>query len=117
MKAGVRPSCVHWRIDYFIDEIGENGNGRKGGCYGLMVKPQSLVGSKKHMRMFEIRRTIVAFVFLYLQFPALNGQASHYGPSLDSLNRHPLPQWYSDAKLGFFVHWGFHSVPGWAPLV
>lgn len=27
----------------------------------------------------------------------------------------PLPQWYDDAKLGVFVHWGPYSVPGWAP--
>jgi alpha-L-fucosidase len=26
----------------------------------------------------------------------------------------PLPQWYSDAKLGIFVHWGPYSVPAWA---
>jgi alpha-L-fucosidase len=40
-----------------------------------------------------------------------------YEPTLDSLNHHPLPQWYSDAKLGIFIHWGLYSVPGWAPLV
>ena len=42
--------------------------------------------------------------------------AVHYEPTLESLNRHPLPQWYADAKLGIFVHWGLYSVPGWAPL-
>ncbi|KQP53737.1 alpha-L-fucosidase [Agreia sp. Leaf283] len=26
----------------------------------------------------------------------------------------PTPQWYSDAKLGIFVHWGPFSVPAWA---
>jgi alpha-L-fucosidase len=41
---------------------------------------------------------------------------AHYEPSIDSLNRHPLPQWYADAKLGIFIHWGLYSVPGWAPL-
>lgn len=41
----------------------------------------------------------------------------HYEPTLESLNHHPLPQWYADAKLGIFVHWGLYSVPGWAPLV
>src|SRR5215468_971371 len=41
----------------------------------------------------------------------------HYEPTLDSLNRHFLPQWYADAKLGIFIHWGLYSVPGWAPLV
>lgn len=42
---------------------------------------------------------------------------AHYEPTLDSLNRHPLPEWYRDAKLGIFIHWGLYSVPGWAPLV
>jgi alpha-L-fucosidase len=73
------------------------------------------------MRVFEgceIRRVVVGLVFLCLSFPGLNGQqASHYEPSLDSLNHHPLPRWYADAKLGIFVHWGLYSVPGWAPLV
>lgn len=39
-----------------------------------------------------------------------------YEPTLDSLDRHPLPEWYADAKLGIFIHWGLYSVPGWAPL-
>ncbi|TQM09199.1 alpha-L-fucosidase [Pseudonocardia kunmingensis] len=26
----------------------------------------------------------------------------------------PLPDWYADAKLGIFVHWGAYSVPAWA---
>jgi alpha-L-fucosidase len=39
-----------------------------------------------------------------------------YEPTLSSLNTHPLPQWYADAKLGIFVHWGLYSVPGWAPV-
>ncbi len=43
-------------------------------------------------------------------------QGSTYQPTLESLDRHPLPAWYADAKLGIFVHWGLYSVPGWAPL-
>lgn len=73
------------------------------------------------MRAFEvckIRRVVLRLVFLFLFFPGMNGeQASNYEPSLDSLNHHPLPQWYADAKLGIFVHWGLYSVPSWAPLV
>ena len=38
----------------------------------------------------------------------------HYEAMLDSLRSHPLPDWYQDAKLGIFVHWGLYSVPGWA---
>lgn len=26
----------------------------------------------------------------------------------------PLPEWFRDAKLGIFVHWGAYSVPAWA---
>jgi alpha-L-fucosidase len=66
----------------------------------------------------KTRRIIVGLLFLCLHLPGLRAQhLPHYSPSLDSLNRHPLPQWYADAKLGIFVHWGLYSVPGWAPLV
>ncbi len=41
---------------------------------------------------------------------------AHYQPTLESLDQHPLPQWYAGAKLGIFIHWGLYSVPGWAPL-
>ena len=41
---------------------------------------------------------------------------SHYEATIESLNQHPLPQWFDDAKLGIFIHWGLYSVPGWAPL-
>ncbi len=41
---------------------------------------------------------------------------THYEPTIESLNQHPLPQWYDDAKLGIFIHWGLYSVPGWATL-
>jgi alpha-L-fucosidase len=35
---------------------------------------------------------------------------------LQSLRRHRLPAWWSDAKLGIFVHWTPASVAGWAPV-
>jgi alpha-L-fucosidase len=38
-----------------------------------------------------------------------------YNPTLQSVRQHPVPQWFHDAKLGIFVHWGLYSVPGWAP--
>ncbi|WP_459191122.1 alpha-L-fucosidase [Halosimplex sp. J119] len=39
-----------------------------------------------------------------------------YDPTWESLESHPLPDWYDDAKLGIFIHWGPYAVPGWAPL-
>jgi alpha-L-fucosidase len=41
---------------------------------------------------------------------------AHYQATIQSLDTHRLPQWYDDAKLGIFIHWGLYSVPGWAPL-
>jgi alpha-L-fucosidase len=39
-----------------------------------------------------------------------------YEATLASLDKHRLPKWYDDAKLGIFIHWGLYSVPGWAVL-
>lgn len=37
-----------------------------------------------------------------------------YEPTLKSVNAHPIPKWYDDAKFGIFIHWGLFSVPAWA---
>jgi alpha-L-fucosidase len=42
---------------------------------------------------------------------------TRYEPTWESVGTHPLPEWYDDAKLGVFLHWGLYSVPGWAPQV
>src|SRR6266850_2576491 len=75
------------------------------------------------MLAFQVCRssgTAIILLLCFLVSPCLQGQAqapSHYEASLESLNKHPLPQWYGDAKLGIFIHWGLYSVPGWAPLI
>ncbi len=66
-------------------------------------------------------RRIICLVFLSIAALACAGTSAaqapaHYEPTLESLNQHPLPQWYAGAKLGIFIHWGLYSVPGWAPL-
>ena len=38
-----------------------------------------------------------------------------YLPSLDSVRSHPVPDWFHDAKLGIFIHWGPYSIPAFAP--
>ncbi len=55
--------------------------------------------------------------FAAAQVAGSAGEApKQYEATLASLNRHPLPAWYADAKLGIFIHWGLYSVPGWAPV-
>lgn len=52
----------------------------------------------------------VAFAFVFVFVP----QAQTVEPNWESLNQRPYPQWFSDAKLGIFVHWGLYSVPAYA---
>uniref|UniRef100_A0A3B4WWW1 Alpha-L-fucosidase n=1 Tax=Seriola lalandi dorsalis TaxID=1841481 RepID=A0A3B4WWW1_SERLL len=40
------------------------------------------------------------------------GCGKRYAPNWDSLDARPLPQWFDEAKVGIFVHWGVFSVPG-----
>ena len=35
-----------------------------------------------------------------------------YTPDWDSLDSRPLPDWYDDAKIGIFMHFGPYAVPG-----
>jgi alpha-L-fucosidase len=42
------------------------------------------------------------------------GQTPRYEPTWNSLEQHQVPDWYQNAKLGIFIHWGLYSVPAWA---
>ena len=37
-------------------------------------------------------------------------------PTWESINGRGYPQWFTDAKLGIFIHWGVYSVPAYASL-
>ena len=47
------------------------------------------------------------------ELEAINHEG-RYKPYLDSLDEHPTPEWYKDAKLGIFFDWGVYSVAGYA---
>lgn len=40
---------------------------------------------------------------------------ARFEPDWESINKHQVPDWYQNAKLGIFIHWGLYSVPAWAP--
>ncbi len=58
------------------------------------------------MKMFAAGALLV----LAFSSPAAGQQT----PSWDELAARPFPQWFSDAKLGIFIHWGVYSVPSWS---
>ena len=55
-----------------------------------------------------MKKSLVILSLLCLTIPVLG---KTYEPSWDSLLNYDAPEWYEDAKLGFWVHWGVYSVP------
>lgn len=46
---------------------------------------------------------------------AQNSKQVPYQPTWESLDKHQIPKWYDNAKIGLSIHWGVYSVPAWAP--
>jgi alpha-L-fucosidase len=42
---------------------------------------------------------------------ALTCSAQTYSPDYESLGNYQAPEWYEDAKLGYWPIWGVYSVP------
>ncbi|CAG2248121.1 FUCA [Mytilus edulis] len=56
----------------------------------------------------------MAALYLFLLFYCtLSTFGKRYQPTWDSLESRPLPDWYDEAKLGIFMHWGVFSVPSY----
>jgi alpha-L-fucosidase len=53
--------------------------------------------------------------FLSLLALAASLTAQPYKPNWESIDKRPVPAWFTDAKFGIFIHWGVYSVPSWAP--
>ena len=56
-------------------------------------------------------KRIVLLISLALAAINLSSQVL---PTWESINQRGYPEWFSDAKLGIFIHWGVYSVPAFA---
>ncbi|CAG2170875.1 unnamed protein product [Oppiella nova] len=54
---------------------------------------------------------IISIIFLMLIVCSVQSLAKRYEPNWESLDSRPLPEWYDQAKIGIFLHWGVYSVP------
>lgn len=52
-----------------------------------------------------------SIVTLFLMPACKNKTLKKYAPTVESLNQHPVPEWFRDAKFGIFIHWGVYAVP------
>jgi alpha-L-fucosidase len=51
---------------------------------------------------------MLSFFIYFIFIGILN---TEFLPTWDSLDTRKLPQWYDNAKVGIFIHWGVFSVP------
>ena len=74
-------------------------------CYRYLITENDTL-----MRKFKY---ILALILL---FGALgqSANAQQVEPTWESINQRGYPQWFRDAKLGIFVHWGLYSVPAYS---
>ena len=62
-----------------------------------------------------MRRVVSLLLLAVCLLVTLNAQT--YEPTWDSVDKRPIPAWFSDAKFGIFIHWGTYSVPAYAPVI
>lgn len=62
------------------------------------------------MRFGIILSVCVAFV-LGTTCAAEDPKQQAFEPTIESLQQYECPEWFRDAKLGIYVHWGVYSVP------
>lgn len=65
----------------------------------------------KQVRKFDI--LLLIFTLIFLEFPGISAAQQLSQDEWESLRNRPYPQWFSDAKLGIFIHWGVYSVPSY----
>ncbi len=61
----------------------------------------------------RILRKMICVAFLFVGAQTFSQQ---YTADWSSLDKRPVPQWFTEAKFGIFIHWGVFSVPAWGPL-
>lgn len=58
----------------------------------------------KHLYTILLLILINSFVF-----------SQKYQANWESIDSRPIPEWFTDAKFGIFIHWGLYAVPAWGP--
>ncbi|MEE9361467.1 MAG: alpha-L-fucosidase [Cellulophaga sp.] len=60
-----------------------------------------------------MKRNILLLIFAMAIFQSAVAQQEEIDPLIKKLKERPYPQWFKDAKLGIFIHWGLYSVPSY----
>ncbi len=60
---------------------------------------------------FTLRAVALSLICVAVAASCSNEPAPQYTEDWESLQNYEAPEWYEDAKLGYWVHWGVYSVP------
>ena len=64
------------------------------------------------MRAYQI--FVISIIAATMLVSPATSQTINYEPTWESLESRPYPKWFTDAKLGVFIHWGVYSVPAYS---
>lgn len=59
----------------------------------------------------DFRKSLTVLLFICGNGIYFCYSAAPYTPTWESLDSRPLPNWFDEAKIGIFMHWGVFSVP------
>lgn len=65
------------------------------------------------MKFIFLFKSVLVFI-LVIHCLGLHGQEKQYEATWESLKSKPYPEWFKEAKLGIFIHWGVYSVPAYS---
>ena len=63
-------------------------------------------------KAIKFRKTVLLIMLLLIS-AGLKAQNQSVESSWETLQSRAYPQWFTDAKLGIFIHWGVYSVPSY----
>lgn len=68
--------------------------------------------SISYMKSISVFPIVICQILVLTFYPVIRLSSQPYQPSWESLARHTeAPEWFKDAKLGIYFHWGVYSVP------
>jgi alpha-L-fucosidase len=77
-----------------------------------MRKQRTEVGSQKTEKKVCPLFSVFCLLIYFVQAVTIANEET-YKPEWESLKKHPVPQWFRDAKFGIYFHLGPYSVPAY----
>ena len=67
----------------------------------------------KKFYCIHMKNTLTILSFLIISLSTTSVAQHYFYPTEQSLTQYNAPEWFLDAKIGYWVHWGIYSVPAY----